>query len=904
LINKKGSGMKPERWQQIDQLFHSALEREPEERAAFLDQACDGDEVLRREVESLLAADAEAENATGALPAQVAAEMLATDRGLIATGQQIGHYRVLSPLGAGGMGEVYLAQDTRLGRKIALKLLPARFTQNAERVRRFEREARAASALNHPNILTIHEIGQVQTEAGGLHFIATELVEGQTLRQQMKHSRLSLFEALDVATQVSSALNAAHSTGIVHRDIKPENIMLRPDGLVEVLDFGLAKLTERHAAAVDTQAPTIAGGTTEPGVVMGTASYMSPEQARGLEVDARTDIFSLGVVIYEMMAGRAPFAGETPSDVMAAILTTEPEQLSQYSPEAPPEPERIVAKALRKDREERYQVAKDLLVDLKDLKQELELEAKLGRADRNEATTAVRSTSGAEHLLGGVKRRKRGVVVILAACIVVLAIIAYFARGGRLWSDGGGTINSIAVLPFANADPNTEYLSDGITESLINSLSQLSQLKVIARTTAFRYKGTDADPRIVGPDLKVDAVLTGRVTQQGETLLVQVDLVNAADGAQLWGERYKRKLSNIFTIQEEIARQISEKLPLILTGEKQKRIAKRYTENIEAYQLYLKGRYYAEKRTIESYQKATEHYKQALDLDPNYALAWLGLADAYYLDLPPLPAKERMPRAKAAAMKALAIDEMLGEAHTSLARIIWQYDWDLPAAEREFKRALELDPGSAFAHRIHGYYLASMGRLDESMSELRKAQQLDPLSLIINLDVGQMLYFAGQNDQAMAQFRKTQEMDPNFRYTYHRLGLGYCRMGVYPEAVANLDQADTLAKGSPRTISLLGYAYVLWGKRDEAIKKLGELKELSKRRYVTPYEMAVIYTGLGRLIKPSSGCNEPVMSVTLYLFTSKSIRYSRDCILTHVSPACSGRLDSRRCLELCAPCTW
>lgn len=449
-----------------------------------------------------------------------------------------------------------------------------------------------------------------------------------------------------------------------------------------------------------------------------------------------------------------------------------------------------------------------------------------------------------ESLLIRLRRYKRGAVISLAVLIVAAATVASFTWK-RFRSQSGGAINSIAVLPFANADPNTEYLSDGITESLINSLSQLSQLKVIARTTAFRYKGKDADPRTVGQDLKIDTVLTGRVTQQGETLLVQVDLVNATDGAQLWGERYNQKLSNILTVQEEIARQISEKLRLRLTVEEQKRIAKRQTENIEAYQLYQKGRYYAEKRTIESYRKATEHYRQALDLDPNYARAWVGLADAYYMDLPPLPPKERMSRAKAAAMKALAIDETLGEAHTSLARVIWQYDWDWAAAEREFKRAIELDPGSAFAHRIYGYYLTSMGRLDESLLKLKQAQHLDPLSLIINLNVGQQLDYAGRTDEAMAQFRKTQAMDPNFRETYHRLGDGYCRMGKYAEAVAELERADALARGNARTISLLGYAYGLWGKRVEAVKRLDELKRLSKQNYVTPFETAVIYTGLG-----------------------------------------------------------
>jgi TolB-like protein/DNA-binding winged helix-turn-helix (wHTH) protein/Tfp pilus assembly protein PilF len=446
------------------------------------------------------------------------------------------------------------------------------------------------------------------------------------------------------------------------------------------------------------------------------------------------------------------------------------------------------------------------------------------------------------------RRSKRVAVIGLAVFVVAAATIASFTWES-LRGKSGGSINSIAVLPFANADPNTEYLSDGITESLINSLSQLSQLKVIARTTAFRYKGKDADPRIVGHDLKIDAVLTGKVVQQGDSLIVQVDLVNTSDGAQMWGARYNRKLSDIFTTQEEIARQIYDRLRLRLSGAERKQITKRYTDNIEAYQLYLKGRYYAGKRTEESYQKAIEHYKQALDLDPNYALAYVGLADAYYIGLrhpPPSPSEEHIRQSRGAAEKALAIDESLGEAHTSLARILWQHDWNWRDAEREFKRAIDLDPGNAFAHRIYGYYLVSMGQFDQSVAEQKQAQQLDPLSLIINLNVGTVLYFAGETDAALAQIRKTQEMDTNFVETYLHFGMVYPEKGMYAEAIAELNKAAPFSERfASNVISLLGYNYALWGKRDEAIKRLDELKELSKRSHVPARDIAIIYTGLG-----------------------------------------------------------
>jgi TolB-like protein/DNA-binding winged helix-turn-helix (wHTH) protein/Tfp pilus assembly protein PilF len=460
--------------------------------------------------------------------------------------------------------------------------------------------------------------------------------------------------------------------------------------------------------------------------------------------------------------------------------------------------------------------------------------------------TAIPSITSGWSLITRLRSRKRGVVVTLAALVVAAAAITSFTweslRGKR-----GAAINSIAVLPFANIDPNTEYLSDGITESLINSLSQLSQLKVTARTTAFHYKGKDADPRTVGSDLKVDAVLTGKVVQQGDSLLVQADLVNTVDGTQIWGERYNRKLSDIFTMQEEIARQISDRLRVRLSGAERKQITKRYTENVEAYQLYMRGRSEAEKRTKEAYQKALEHYKQALNLDSNYAPAYVGLADVYFVGGAELPPKESALRSKAAATKALEIDETLGEAHTSLARVLWQFDWDWESARKEFKRSLEIDPNNAFTHRIYGYYLSSMGQHDDAVTEMRLAQQLDPLSPIINLGVGIMLYFAGQNEQAMAQFRKTQEqeMGGGFSEAYRHLGLGYCQMGKYVEGVAACEKGVALSPDSSQAISFLGYAYGRAGKGGEAIKRLDQLKESSKREYVSSFYIAAIYSGLG-----------------------------------------------------------
>jgi serine/threonine protein kinase len=562
----------------------------------------------------------------------------------IESGSSLGHYEIRSQLGVGGMGEVYLAQDTNLGRRVALKLLPSEFTKDESRVRRFQQEARAASALNHPNILTIHEIGSENST----YFIATEYIEGRTLRDYMSGARMKTTEVLDVATQVASALAAAHAAGVVHRDIKPENIMLRLDGIVKVLDFGLAKLTERETP--DMEAPTLVN--TDAGVVMGTARYMSPEQVRGLFIDARTDVWSLGAVIYEMLTGRVPFTGETASDVIAGVLEREPQPLGLQGEEIP-ELKRIVSKALRKDREERYQTVKDLSLDLKSLKEELEFEAKLSRSappnahketftpksgrQTVSATTidpalstaeveATRPTSSAEYIFREIKHHKKSAILAAAALVALMAVFSYFyfARGDS------AAIDSIAVLPFINAsaDPNTEYLSDGITESLINSLSQLPKLRVVPRSTMFRYKGREVDPQIVGRELGVRAVLTGKLVQRGDTLSIQTELVDVAEESQLWGAQYNRKLADILAVQEEISREISEKLRIRLSGEERKQLTKRYTESTEAYQLYLRGRYYWNKRTAEDLKKGVYYFRQAIDMDPNYALAYAGLADS------------------------------------------------------------------------------------------------------------------------------------------------------------------------------------------------------------------------------------------------------------------------------------
>jgi serine/threonine protein kinase/TolB-like protein/Tfp pilus assembly protein PilF len=949
----------------------------------------------------------------------------------ISAGTHFGRYEIRSPIGAGGMGEVYLAHDRQLDRPVALKLLPADVTEDEDRLRRFQQEARATSSLNHPNILTIYEIG----EAEGTHFIATEFIVGKTLRDRFTLYRMKLDEVLDVSLQVASALSAAHEAGIVHRDIKPENIMIRPDGYVKVLDFGLAKLTEQRASS-SPGALTLAE--TGPGVVIGTVTYMSPEQARGLRVDERTDIFSFGVVLYEMLAGRAPFGGPTPSDVIVAILDREPQPLHYHLSEISPEMQRIVSKALAKDRDNRYQSIKDMIADLRGIKRGLELstaglhttapalealpqgapEMTVPRADARTVRVAVgeretNDTRAAETLLidsnhpstpeiahvlfmdivGFSKHRIHqqsylqqklneiasntdefrraqsnnqmickstgdGMALVFfvdpespvrcalqisralldnadvqlrmgihsgpvlrtmdanrqrdvagsginiaqrvmdcgdAGHILLSKTMAdvLFEIGDRdeqiedlgttkvkhnvevhlfnLYTDKLGNprrpsllpqptmlpqtssgarrapIDSLAVLPLANAsaDPNTEYLSDGITESIINTLSQLPQLKVMARATVFRYKGKEVDIEEVKRDLGVRAVMTGRVLQFGDNLIIKIELVDTADGSQLWGEQYKRKAADIFEVQEEISKEISEKLRIKLTGEEKKLLVKRYTDNTEAYRLYLKGRYCLSKMTKEALHNAIKHFQQAIDTDPLYALAYAGLADAYYaLSSNHLPPNEAMPKAREAAERALQIDEGLAEAHASLGLVKAFYDWDWASAEDEYRRAIELNPGYASTHHWYGWYLALMGRLNEAIAEIEQASALDPLSLEINTDLGLSFLFARQYDRAIEQFEKAMEMDPNFIWTHFFMGWAYEQKSSYEAAINEYKRAAQL-DDSPLILAALGHTYATAGRRDDALRVLSEMKEMAGLRHVSSYHFALIHAGLG-----------------------------------------------------------
>jgi len=743
-------------------------------------------------------------------------------------GEVVTHYRILDKIGEGGMGVVYRAEDTRLGRQVAVKFLSPELSATPLALERFTREARAASALNHPNICSLYDIGAKD----GQPFLVMELLDGTTLRTRVETRPLQLDVLLTLATQIADALDAAHAQGIVHRDIKSANIFLTERGQAKILDFGLAKLVSGRALQLDESETTLgvpaAAQRTGFGQTLGTVSYMSPEQARGEEVDARSDLFSFGAVLYETATGRMPFTGRTSALVFQSIFNHTPPPPSSVNRSLPLEFDHIIAKALEKDRELRYQTAAELRADLRRLKRESD---SAGSSSHPGVAAAAPPPA---------RRVPRLVAIAGGVVLLAAALTAWLTLGGT-----SATLDSVAVLPFAmtGGTADTEYLTDGITETLINGLAQLPGLRVSARSVVFRYKGQEPDPQQVGRDLSVAAVVTGRVAVRGGQLVIQADLVSAADGSQLWGNQYNRPAADLVAVQEEIAREILSKLRPRLTGEEQQRATRQYTDDAVAYQYYLQGRYHWNKGTIEGYQRAIEYFERAIGQDPDYALAYAGLADSnlslgsYWV--------EAITEAKGAAERALAIDPNLAEAHVAVGHIKLWLDWDWPAAAAAFQKGIELNPASALAHSQYAMYLGAVGRLDDAIASVTRARELDPLSPMINSDLGWYLLYAGRRAEAIEQFNATIEFDANLVSAREGLGIALSLTGRHDEAIAELARALALSEHSPVVLGHLGAAFARKGDRARAEATVADLDDLARRRYVPASAVAVIWTALG-----------------------------------------------------------
>lgn len=738
-------------------------------------------------------------------------------------GQTLGHFRILEKLGAGGMGEVYRAHDERLERDVALKVLPPGLLGNEDSRKRFRKEALALSKLNHSNIATVFDFDSQD----GVDFLAMEIVEGETLAKKSSGGALSEKEVVSLGTQIAEALEEAHEHNIVHRDLKPGNVMVTAKGRVKVLDFGLAKFL--HPEGASGAAATAGNAATESvaltGAVVGTPAYMAPEQLRGEPLDARTDIYALGCVLYEMATGQPVYREEQQTRLIEAILHRPPVAPRARNERVSPELERMILKCLEKYVENRYQTAKEANVDLRRLA--MPTSSTVAQAGIPARVFSPRALWG----------------ILTFGLAGALGLGVWFYRAG-----GGPAIHSLAVLPFVNgsADPDAEYLSDGITTGIIQSLSQLPNTRVLAPSTVFQFKGRGGEPQKIGRDLKVDAVLVGKLTQRGNMLVVQTDLVSVADGSEIWGERYDRRLEDLVALQGDIAQEISTKLRLKLTGEEQKKLVKRQTANSEAYQLYLKGRYYSGKATKEGLEKGLGYLRQAIDSDPNFALAYEGLGYYYIIASEWIYSpREAMPRAEEAERKALKLDDSLAEAHAELGWVLCSYDWDWAGAEREFRRAEELNPNLAVTHQLYGLFLVSMGRSDAGLAEAQKSVEIDPLSLEVNLFASQTFQFARRSKEATELGRKVSEMDPSYWFGHMQLGFALSQEKQFPEAIAEFQKAVALSEGFGDPLAGLGSAYAGAGQRREAMKVLDEMQKLSAKAYVPPYRFAQVYAALG-----------------------------------------------------------
>ena len=727
-----------------------------------------------------------------------------------------GRYQVIEELGKGGMGKVYKVLDVKIKEKIALKLLRSEIAGNRECIERFSNELRLARKISHRNVCRMFDLGEDE----GTYFITMEYVPGQDLKGLVRQSRqLATGTAIAIAKQVCEGLAEAHRLGVVHRDLKPSNIFIDQEGNARIMDFGIARTL---------QAKRVTGT----GVMIGTPEYMSPEQVEGKDIDLRSDIYSLGTILYEMVTGQVPFEGDSPFTIgmkQKGEIARNPKDLNAQIPDAF---SRMIMKCLEKDRAKRYQSADDALAELKKIEEGMTTDAWAPAPLKEKSDSALKFSW-----------RKASVAAVVLIAVVATALFIASLKPG--------TFDSIAVLYFDSAAASAEIgeLGDGITESLIYKLQDLPSLKkVIASSSVARYRGQDIDPKRVGADLGVAAILTGRIRKAGENLSINVELVNAQDGSLIWSRPYVKGAEDVIGLQEDILMGISEKLGINISKQEKERLAKRSTESFDAYQAYLKGRYYWDKRTKEGLLKGLEYFQAAIDADPGYALAYSGVADSYVLlgRYGFMAPHDAMPKGRAAALKAIAIDDSVGEAHNSLAFVLRYYDWDWAESMRAHKRAIELSPNYATAHHWYALLLSVIGRHEEAISRIKRAKELDPLSLIINTNVAWCLFFARRYDEAIVQFNKTLEMDPNYAVALSRLGDTYVQKRMYKEAISSFEKAVASSPHNTEILAHLGYAHGISGNREEAGKIMRRLLDDSAKFYVSEYDLALVFLGLGQ----------------------------------------------------------
>ena len=829
--------MRPEKWQVIEELYHAASEVPDEERHSFLRKVCDGDQSLVHEVESLLRHGSTPQSVLDGPAIALVAKAMAVDEfqsgAPLLEGKTISHYRILEPIGRGGMGVVYKAEDLKLQRYVALKLLPQVLATDPQALQRFEREAQAASALNHPQICTVYEIG----EAEGLHFMAIELLDGETLKQRIARGPLEISEILGTAIEICDALEAAHAAGIVHRDIKPSNIVLTRRGNAKLLDFGVAKRAGPEIVRKTENLPSLLSANAElrltnPGAAIGTVAYMSPEQARCEEVDARSDIYSMGAVLYEMTTGKCAFNGRDAAEVLGAIQHRPATPITKLNARAPSDLIRITSRAMEKDRSQRFQSATEMRADLQALRRGLETKAS-----------------------------QRKAALVLALGVALFTVVAYGSLRVpwvREWVAGGSSSNvgreikSLAVLPLKNltGDDSQEYFVDGMTDALITNLAQIKSLRIISRDSVMGYKNRRKSPAEIAKELNVDVLVTGSIVRSGDSVRIEAQLIRAPNGQTAWAKTYRRHISDLPALQDDVTRAIASEIRAELTPQEQFRRAADTIVNPEAYELYLRGRYCWNKRTEEGYDKAIHFFQRAIVIQPDYAQAYAGLADSYAMlgswKKRGLSRRETIALARSNALSALQLDDTLAEAHASLASISYVYDWDWPLAEKEFRRAIELNPNYATAHHWYSYYCFSQARMDEGLLEIRLAQQLDPQSLIIHNDVGQLLYMARRYDEAIEQERRTLEMDESLPWPHLWLGLSYLARQQYPEAIVELQANVRLSARNPGAMALLGMAYARAGRVAEAEQVLQDIKTLPVEQYDSVAEIAFLLAALGQ----------------------------------------------------------